>query len=195
MRKAGRFTAVSAFAAVLLAGCGAAAGSSGQSDETTSPFAMTTPEVQEDPQMTESAQQSSATAAQVSVQLLESAEDIALTDEGGDRFTFTYGGEEFEAIYTPDNWKIMYSYKIRNKADMTIICKALLDVHPVHGRDYESFRTPEDCAYEWEQHNTAYDMLPETSPYKANTRDVDLNPEDQGKSFIEMAGDRLRREE
>ena len=42
-------------------------------------------------------------------------------------------------------------------------------------------------AYEWEQHNIAYQLLPEDSPYKENAKDVDLNPEDQGKSIIDFA--------
>ena len=131
------------------------------------------------------------TAVQVSPKLLSSADDIALTETGEGSYTFTYNGEQFTALYTPDNWKIIDSYRIRNKEDMAIICEALISICPIHGRDYESYRTPEDLAYEWDQHNIAYDMLPDTSRWKQNTKDVDLNPEDQGKSFIDMARDRL----
>ena len=137
--------------------------------------------------------ESTTTTSQVSPKLLNSTADIALTETGEGSYTFTYNGEQYTALYTPDNWKIIDSYKIRNKADMTVICEALISVYPIHGKDYESYRTPEDLAYEWEQHNIAYDMLPDTSRWKANTKDVDLNPEDQGKSFLDMARDRLGR--
>ena len=123
--------------------------------------------------------------------LLESTEDIALTETGEGSYTFTYAGEAFNAYYTPDNWKIIDSYKITDKSDMTIICEALSDIHPIHTSDYQGYRTPEDLAYEWEQHNTAYNILPDSSKWKANCKDVDLDPKDQGKSFLEMARDRL----
>ena len=86
--------------------------------------------------------------------LLESAEDIQLTDVDGweTNYTFIYDGETYNAVYTPDNWKIIDSYKITSEADMIIICGALAEVHPVHGCDGESFREPEDMAYEWLQH-------------------------------------------
>ena len=123
--------------------------------------------------------------------LLESTEDIALTETGEGSYTFTYAGEAFNAYYTPDNWKIIDSYKITDKSDMTIICEALSDIHPIHTSDYQGYRAPEDLAYEWDQHNTAYNILPDSSKWKANCKDVDLDPKDQGKSFLEMARDRL----
>lgn len=123
--------------------------------------------------------------------LLTSADDIALTETGEGSYTFTYDGETYNAYYTPDNWKIVDSYKITDKADMIVICKALSDIYPIHTSDYTGYRTPEDLAYEWEQHNTAYSMLPDSSKWKANTKDVDLDPKDQGKSFLDMARDRL----
>jgi len=129
---------------------------------------------------------------EVSPKLLTSKEDIALTEIGEGSYTFTYNGEQFTAIYTPDNWKIIDSYRIRSKADITLICEALTDICPIHTSDYTDYRTPEDLAYEWEQHNIAYDLLPDSSEWKAHAKDVDLNPEDQGKSFIDMASDRLK---
>ena len=118
--------------------------------------------------------------------------DIALRDVDGNRknYTFSYGGEDFRAQYTTDNWKIVDSYKITDTADMTAICQALLDVHPVHGRDMQSIRTAEDMAFEWLQHNLAYELLPEDNPWRRNAKDVDLNPEDQNKTFQEMYEDR-----
>ena len=53
-----------------------------------------------------------------------------------------------------------------------------------------SYRDAEDMAYEWLQHNLAYKLLPETSSWKENVKDVDLNPEDQGKSLLELYKDR-----
>ena len=123
---------------------------------------------------------------------LSSVEDVGLyaVDETGKNYAFSYNQEEFLARYTPDNWKIVDSHKITDTDDIVIICQALLDVHPVHGRDMESFRTPEDMAFEWLQHNIAYAFLPDDSPWKRSAKDVDLNPADQGKTFQEMYEDR-----
>ena len=123
---------------------------------------------------------------------LSSVDDIGLhaVDETGKNYAFSYHQEEFLAQYTPDNWKIIDSYKITDTDDIVIICQALSDVHPVHGRDMESFRTPEDMAFEWLQHNIAYAFLPDDSPWKRSAKDVDLNPADQGKTFEEMYEDR-----
>ncbi|MCR5541097.1 MAG: hypothetical protein K6F71_09825 [Ruminococcus sp.] len=120
--------------------------------------------------------------------LLESAEDIQLTDVDGweTNYTFIYDGETYSAVYTPDNWKIIDSYKMTSEADMVIICGALAEVHPVHGCDGESFREPEDMAYEWVQHNIAYEILPDDNSWKAIAKDVDINPADQNKSLYEM---------
>ena len=123
---------------------------------------------------------------------LSSVEDIGLraVDGSGKNYAFSYNQEEFSARYTPDNWKIVDSYKITDTDDIIIICQALSDVHSVHGRDMESFRTPEDMAFEWLQHNIAYAFLPDDSPWKRNAKDVDLNPADQGKTFEEMYEDK-----
>ena len=56
-----------------------------------------------------------------------------------------------------------------------------------------SFRDAEDMAYEWEQHNLAYQILPESNPYRMNAKDVDINPADQGKSMLEMYASRIGR--
>ena len=124
--------------------------------------------------------------------ILTSTEDIALRDAdgGGENYVFYYDGQEFRARYTPDNWKIYDSYMITNGEDMKIICQALSEVHPVHGKDYVNYRTPEDMAYEWQQHNFAFYMLPEESPWRQNVQNVDLDPKDQGKSFSELYEDR-----
>ena len=123
---------------------------------------------------------------------LLSVEDIGLhaVDGSGRNYAFLYNQEEFSAQYTPDNWKIVDSCKITDADDIVIICQALSDVHPVHGRDMESFRTPEDMAFEWLQHNIAYTFLPDDSPWKQNVKDVDLNPADQNKTLEEMYEDR-----
>lgn len=117
--------------------------------------------------------------------------EIGLCDPDGDEiYSFTYRGEAFQAEYTPDNWKIRDSYRITDAADITVICQALSEVHPIHGADLQSWRTPEDMAYEWEQHNLAYAMLPDDSPWKDSARDVDLDPKDQGKSVIDFYNER-----
>jgi len=122
-----------------------------------------------------------------------SPEDVALTDSGdGENYTFTYHGEEYSAIFKNGCWKIMYSYKITDTGDMEQICAALSAEHPVLGKDYVSYRTPEDMAVEWQQHNLAYSILPDDSPWKLSARDVDLDPEDQGKSILEMFLTRMR---
>ena len=120
--------------------------------------------------------------------LLTSADDLQLTDVDGweTNYTFVYDGEVYNAIYSPDNWKIVDSYKITCEADMIIICGALADIHPIHGSDGESYREPEDMAYEWIQHNIAYSILPDDNSWKANAKDVDINPADQNKSLYEM---------
>ncbi|SEF72144.1 hypothetical protein SAMN04487934_102266 [Eubacterium ruminantium] len=122
--------------------------------------------------------------------ILESPEDIGLTKEseedGKETYSFTYANVKFNAIYTEENWKITDSYRIGNTRDMEIICQALINEHPIHGKDMVSCRTPEDMAYEWEQHNIVYLFLPESSKWKKNVKDVDLDPADQGRNLEEL---------
>ena len=118
--------------------------------------------------------------------LLSSTDDIALTDIDGKNYIFTYDNELYSAIYTTDNWKIIDSYKINNAADMKIICSALIQIHPVHGKDMESYRTPDDMVYEWQQHNLVYQLLSDDNEWKSHVKDVDFDPADQGKSFEEI---------
>ena len=128
--------------------------------------------------------------------ILSSTEDINLrdTDGAGVNYAFTYNGEDFQAQYYYDNWTIFDSYKITNKSDMKTICQALIDVHTVHGKDYESFRTAKDMAYEWQQHNLAYYYLPEDNAWREHAKNVDFDPEDQGRSFKEIYEDRTGQE-
>ena len=118
---------------------------------------------------------------------LSSVEDLDLHDIDGNNtnFEFTYEGETYNAQYTPDNWKIIDSYKIRNSADMLLICQALIDINPLHGKDMVSYRVPDDMVDEWMQHNLAYDIFEDNELLRARAKDVDLNPEDQGKNIIE----------
>ena len=122
------------------------------------------------------------------VSVLKSTRDINLRDiDGkGTNYLFTYKNEDFTAIYTKDNWKIKNSYKITNGQDIAYICKALIDVHPIHGKDMKSYRTVDDLVYEWQQHNLAYNMLPDDNSWKSHAKDVDLDPADQGKSIAEI---------
>ena len=103
---------------------------------------------------------------------------------------FTYGEEDFSAQYLYGIWTVFDSYKITDKSDQTIICQALIDVHPVLGKDMESYRTAEDMAYEWQQHNMAYAYMPEDNAWRDSAANVDFDPEDQGRSFKEIYEDR-----
>ena len=69
------------------------------------------------------------------------ADDLGFknVDSIGSKYEFTYGGEVFTAIYTPDNWKIIDSYKIEKESDILLVCKILVAEHPVHGKDMISF--------------------------------------------------------
>lgn len=125
--------------------------------------------------------------------LLSSPEDIGLydTDGEGANYIFNYGGEEFLALYEPDNWHITDSYKIADEDDILLICQALISVHPIHSADMQSYRTAEDMAFEWHQHNLAYSLLPDSSEWKSNAKDVDLDSKDEGKGLFNFLMDRL----
>ena len=127
--------------------------------------------------------------------ILSGVEDIALTDMtgAGTDYVFIYDGNHYVAKYKPDNWEITDSYRITNAMDMAVICQALINVHPVHGRDMVSYRTASDMAYEWSQHNVVYQLLPEDSRWMDSVKDVDFDPEDQGKSYEELYEDRTGR--
>jgi len=116
----------------------------------------------------------------------ENIEKIEIQDIDGKNYTFDYKGETFSAIYTTDNWKIIDSYRIKDKNDITTICEALIDIHPIHGADMVTYRTATDMAFEWLQHNLAYEILPEGNSWRRNAKDVDLNPEDQYRTLAEM---------
>ncbi len=128
--------------------------------------------------------------------LFTSASDVNLSNPSGDgkNYVFSYGEEEFSVVRWDEHWKIIDSYKIENTTDMVFICQALINVYPIHGADKESFRTAEDMAYEWIQHNIAYQYLPEDNEWRVKSKDVDFNPEDQGKSFIQIYEERTGKE-
>ena len=73
---------------------------------------------------------------------------------------------------------------------MKKICQALIDIHPIHGSDMISYRTSDDMVYEWLQHNFAYSVLPDDNLWKNNAKNVDFDPQDQGKSIKEIYEDR-----
>ncbi len=131
-----------------------------------------------------------------SIGILTATSDIALTDvdDNGTNYSFVYGEETFSALYTTDNWKVIDSYKIDNYKDIVIICQALIDVYPIHGADMKSYRTAEDMAFEWQQHNIAYMLLDDDSPWKSHAKNVDLDPKDQGRTFYEIYEDRTGKE-
>ena len=125
--------------------------------------------------------------------LLSSPEDIGLhdTDGNGVDYIFSYGGEEFFALYEPDNWHITDSYKIEDEDDILLICQVLISVHPIHSADMQSYRAAEDMAFEWHQHNLAYNHIPDSSEWKSNAKDVDLDSKDEGKGLFNFLMDRL----
>lgn len=112
--------------------------------------------------------------------------EVIDTDGQGKNYTFMYENEQLTAIYSKENWQIKDSYKINDLEDITKICQALIDIHPIHGNDMKSYRTAQDMANEWFQHNIAYFALPDGNDWKEHAKHVDLNPEDQGKNLIEM---------
>ena len=117
-----------------------------------------------------------------------SAAEVALvpTDDYAQGYVFDYGGEQFTAYFDSYSWKVYDSYRITNHGDIVAICQALINEHPVYGSDWESLRTADDMAFEWEQHNLAYKLLPEDSHWRDDAKDVDLDPDDQGKTFPEI---------
>lgn len=125
--------------------------------------------------------------------LLSSPEDIGLHDTDGEGvdYIFSYGGEEFFALYESDNWHITDSYKIEDEDDILLICQALISVHPIHSADMQSYRAAEDMAFEWHQHNLAYSLIPDSSDWKSNAKDVDLDSKDEGKGLFNFLMDRL----
>jgi hypothetical protein len=114
--------------------------------------------------------------------------DIKKIDDSN--YEFVYRDETFKVYYMTDLWKIYDSYKITNSSDIKKICKALIDIHPIHGADMKSYRNEIDMMYEWVQHNLAYQILPEGNSFRNSAKDVDLDPKDQGKSLVEMYEDR-----
>lgn len=124
---------------------------------------------------------------------LNSPEDIGLhcTDEGKNIYVFTYAELDFTAVYSPDNWHITDSYLIESYEDIFMICRALIEVHPIHSADMTSYRTADDMAYEWHQHNIAYSLLPDGSDWKESAKDVDLDAKDQNKNLFDFLIDRL----
>ena len=128
--------------------------------------------------------------------ILKSAADIELTDTDGNgkNYHFYYAGDDFTAIYTTDNWKVKDSYRVHSEADMIIICQALIDEHPVHGKDMESYRTAEDMAYEWEIHNMGYAFFSDDENLRNKAKDVDFDPKDQGLTIEEFYESRTGKE-
>ncbi len=143
--------------------------------------------------------------------ILSGVDDVALTDltGAGTDYVFIYDGVPYSAIYIPDNWEIKDSYRIINAMDMAIICQALINEHPIHGRDMVSYRTCDDMAYEWIQHNVAYGILrslnnksadgsgeeirvsgKDYSSWMESVKNVDFDPKDQGKSYRDLYEDR-----
>ncbi|MBR6171900.1 MAG: hypothetical protein IKQ49_01865 [Eubacterium sp.] len=115
-----------------------------------------------------------------------SAEELSLSTEDSVHYQFQYHQQSFQAVFEGGVWKIYDSYRIANTQDQVIICRALSDEHPVKDKAGTGYRTADDLSFEWQQHNIAYYLLPDDSPWKKNAKDVDLNPEDQGKTLFQF---------
>ncbi|MBR4530604.1 MAG: hypothetical protein IKO80_10065 [Lachnospiraceae bacterium] len=118
--------------------------------------------------------------------------EIPLTkgaEEG--KYTFSCGDQEYSAVYTKDHWKIIDSCGILSTRDMRVICDALISEHPVHGSDKASFRSAQDMAFEWLQHNQVCELITTENPMYAAVKDVDFDPADQGRTYMELIADRL----
>lgn len=128
--------------------------------------------------------------------LLESVDDLNLQDVDGKgkSYTFLYDGEKYNAKFYIDTWTVYDSYNITNLKDLSIICEALINIHPIPSKDGESFREVEDLVHEWNQHNIAYRLLPSGNSWRKSSKDVDLDPADQGKSLKEMYESRTGKE-
>lgn len=73
---------------------------------------------------------------------------------------------------------------------MQFICSALIKIYPVHGTDLKSYRTPEDMAYEWIEHNIVYEMPISDASLKGSAANVDLDPKEQNKTLSEILSSR-----
>lgn len=112
--------------------------------------------------------------------------EIQDIDGKGKNYIFTYKDEKYQATYTSDNWHIQDSYKITQYKDILKICQILATKHQIHTQDLKDYRTPEDMAHEWLQHNLAYQLLSKENKWKELAQSVDLDPADQGKNIIEI---------
>ena len=140
----------------------------------------------------------------VSSESLITDNSIVLTQDKNNPnfYSFNYNGTDFSAqwLYLESTWHIENSYLIKNKDDILKICKALHSVHPVpRGNDPTKYRTPEDMAYEWEQHNIGVELCENLSVFEfaksgiERCKHVDINPGDEGKNVYELGLERLRR--
>ena len=118
----------------------------------------------------------------------EDIKKIELLDIDGNEknYSFEYQNETFSAIFSYGNWRIIDSYKIKNRDAMLEMCQELIKIHPIQGNDGISYRTAEDMVYEWEQHNLAYMILPDGNHWKENAKNVDFDSADQGRTLKEM---------
>ena len=89
-------------------------------------------------------------------------------DGSGYNYYFDYNGETFYCMYETDNWRIIDSYKIHDEHDMRIICQSLINIYPIHSKDYSSYRSPEN------------------NSWRLSAKDVDFDPKDQGKTYEEF---------
>ncbi|HAG14620.1 MAG TPA: hypothetical protein DCG49_12290 [Ruminococcus sp.] len=178
-----------AFFLLLLTGCTADSAESSQSTQT----ALSSTQIAVTTAATTCTTESTAEPVQTTIfPALVSPDDINLRNAEGDssHYLFTYHETDFQAVYKTDHWTIQDSYRITDPADMIMICDALIAAHPIHSADLTGYRTASDMAYEWTQHNLAYQLLGEDAPYKENAKDVDFDPNDQGKSMYEIYLDR-----
>lgn len=192
-----RYIITAAACLLLLCGCGSSSSLADSSQSTstaptstTTTTSATTSETTTTTTTTTTATTTTTTTTQVTTRA-EAAQQVVLkdTDGQGRNFTFELGGVQFTAEFSyrydgKENWRVYDSYKITNESDMIAVCKALIAVHTIRGRDLVSLRTPQDMAEEWKIHNQVHEMLGE-GDIKEHCKDVDFDPDDQGKGYAD----------
>lgn len=133
---------------------------------------------------------------------ISSVDDFNWRSVSGTTYQFDYNGETFNATYSGNSWNIVDSYRIENWDDLMIISEWLAEKHSISSIN-GGYRSAESFAYEWQQHNIAYQAL---APWgwlsfaipqigvgidRAADVDIDFGP-DEGKTAIQLLISRLR---
>ena len=127
-------------------------------------------------------------------------DEVIMSSKNGIDYVIDPDGLEVHAKWDKDeeSWKIYNSYLINNENDMYKICTALYNLHPVPtAKNSTEYRTIDDMVYEWQEHNKGYlysKRLPDGKLKNMGieaTKDVDINPGDQGKNVYQLIWERI----